>query len=102
MSSFSGQETAVGVAISDGARDLLEVDSRLIDYVEVPFERLLHSPELLDVLELPVILHCASLSVAGNLPPDPALVAKLHSWIKRTYALGRRAPGFHIDGRHLA
>lgn len=91
---FCGQDVAVGVAISDGARELLQIDSGLIDYVEVPFELLLHTPQVLDGLDLPVVLHCASLSVAGNLPPDPAVVAKLQSWTETT-----RTPWV---GEHLA
>ncbi|CAN5263476.1 DUF692 family protein [soil metagenome] len=94
MLSLSGHDVAVGVAISDGLRDILEIDPYLIDYVEVPFERLLHSPEILTDLALPVVLHCASLSVAGNLPPDPLLVAKLQQWIARS-----RTPWV---GEHLA
>lgn len=94
MVSVSGHEVAVGIAISDGLSDLLEIDPNLLDYVEVPFERLLHCPEIISELKLPVILHCASLSVAGNLPPDPLLVGKLQQWIERT-----RTPWV---GEHLA
>ena len=77
-------EVAVGVAISDGALQLLETEPGLIDYVEAPFERLLHTPEIVDGLPVPVILHSASLSLAGNLPPDPSIVAKLEQSIART------------------
>ena len=94
MISGPGQGIAVGLAYSAGTRGLLEVEPDLVDYVEVPFEMLLQDPGAIGGLVQPVILHCASLSVAGNLPPDPATVEALRGWIART--------GTPWLGEHLA
>lgn len=74
-----GVTTAVGLALSDGLPELLATDPELADYLEVPFERLAHSPELLGELPVPAILHCASLSLAGNLPPHGRVVEQLRA-----------------------
>lgn len=94
MPPLPGRETAIGLAYSAGIRDLLHAEPGLVDYVEVPFEMLLHDPGAADGLDPPVILHCASLSVAGNAPPGADLVAKLREWIGRT--------GTPWLGEHLA
>lgn len=91
---MSDRATKVGVAISDGLPELIASADEVLDYVEVPFERLAHAPNLLNELRVPVILHCASLSLAGNLPPHQAVVAQLSDAIARS--------GTPWLGEHLA
>ncbi|MEI7606515.1 MAG: DUF692 family multinuclear iron-containing protein [Rhodospirillaceae bacterium] len=65
------------------------------DFVEVSYEQLQASPDLLDLFPgVPVILHCASLSLAGTVPPDAKTVAAIAGWVERT-----RTPWL---GEHLA
>lgn len=57
----------------------------LVDYVEVPFEMLRHNPATFDLLaNVPVVLHCASLSVAGSVPPKPEVLDEVAGWAVRT------------------
>jgi uncharacterized protein (UPF0276 family) len=56
-----------------------------VDYVEVPFELLQHNPDVLSLASVkPVVLHCASLSIAGSVPPAPRTVEGIAQWIGRT------------------
>jgi uncharacterized protein (UPF0276 family) len=67
----------------------------LVDYVEVPFEQLRHSPDLMSLpQDIPVLLHCASMSVAGFVPPDEATLDAIGEVAQRT-----RTPWI---GEHLA
>ncbi|WP_170294018.1 DUF692 family multinuclear iron-containing protein [Paracoccus limosus] len=82
---------------------LLTANPRLIDYVEIAFEQLLQTPEV-GVLwhDVPVVLHCASLSLAGNVPPTSALAEKLDYWVKKTGTpwLGEHLAYVRSDGRY--
>ena len=84
----------VGLALSDALPGLLAVEPGLADYLEVPFERLAHAPKLLETLPAPVILHCASLSLAGNLAPHQRIVEQLRDAVARS--------GTPWLGEHLA
>jgi uncharacterized protein (UPF0276 family) len=86
--------TRIGLAMNDALPALLTAEPHLVDYVEVPFERLAHSPDVSGSLTVPVILHCASLSLAGNLPPAKAVIAQLRQAIA--------ASGTPWLGEHLA
>lgn len=56
-----------------------------IDYIEVPFEMLRHDPSVAQGLpQLPVILHCASMSMAGFVPPTQQTVDQIAYWLKAT------------------
>lgn len=67
----------------------------LVDYLELPFEQLRHSPVLAALQEThPLILHCASLSIAGFVSPSEETVATLADEARRT-----RTPWI---GEHLA
>lgn len=67
----------------------------MVDYVEIPFEYLVHDPSAIKLRNhLPIVLHCASLSIAGNVPPDRQMVEQLTRWISET-----RTPWL---GEHLA
>jgi uncharacterized protein (UPF0276 family) len=67
----------------------------LVDYIEVPFEQLRHSPASASIQEMvPVILHCASMSVAGFVPPTDGTLDAIGREAERT-----RTPWI---GEHLA
>ena len=65
--------THLGLAYGPGIPELARSESGLIDYVEVPFEQLRQTPAVIALQEeVPLLLHCASMSVAGFIPPSPA------------------------------
>jgi hypothetical protein len=69
---FSQSAPSLGLAHGPGILDFLDRNPGYVDYIEMPFEQLRHDPSLGSVLErAPVILHCASMSVAGFIPPSP-------------------------------
>jgi len=81
----SSDMIAVGLAYGPLVPEFVAESPGLIDYVEVPFEQLLHSPEVGSIQEsLPVILHCASLSVAGFVPPEDATLKLIDREARRT------------------
>lgn len=62
---------AIGLAYGPLIHHVLDTYPTLIDYVEIPFEQLRHAPETARIQQtLPAILHCASLSMAGFVPPS--------------------------------
>ena len=66
----------VGLAYGPGVAELLAADPQLADYIEIPFEQLRHAPALLALQHTaPLVLHCASLSVAGFVSPSTTTVA---------------------------
>ena len=86
---------AVGLAFGPIVPEFVRANPDLIDYIEIPFEQLRHTPEVGAIQEtVPVILHCASMSVAGFVPPD-------HGTLK---AIGREAERTKTPwiGEHLA
>ena len=87
--------TAVGLALGPIVPEFIAANPRLLDYVEIPFEQLRHSPEAGAIQEtLPVILHCASMSVAGFVPPNDGDLKAIKREAERT-----RTPWI---GEHLA
>ena len=87
--------TAVGLAYSPSVAEFVADNPGLVDYVEIPFEQLRHTPAVASIQEkLPVILHCASMSVAGFVPPGDATLNAIDCEAKRT-----RTPWI---GEHLA
>jgi uncharacterized protein len=68
---FSHGATSLGLAHGPGILDFMDRNSGYVDYIEMPFEQLRHNPGLASVQEVaPVVLHCASMSVAGFIPPS--------------------------------
>lgn len=61
----------IGLAYGPGVVEFCDAFGAAVDYVEVPFEQLCHSPSLITELQniAPVYLHCASLSLAGFVEP---------------------------------
>lgn len=87
--------TSVGLAYSPSIPEFIDANPGMVDYVEVPFEQLRHSPGLSSIQEeIPVILHCASMSVAGFVPPADATLDAINREAERT-----RTPWI---GEHLA
>jgi uncharacterized protein len=69
---FSQGATSLGLAHGPGILDFMDRNPGYVDYIEIPFEQLRHNPSLGSIQEVaPVILHCASMSVAGFIPPSP-------------------------------
>jgi uncharacterized protein (UPF0276 family) len=65
--------------------EFVSANPGLIDYVEIPFEQLRHSPESGSIQEtVPVILHCASMSVAGFVPPGDGILKAIEREAERT------------------
>lgn len=91
----SADRTQVGLAHGPGIVEFAQSHAGLIDYIEIPFEQLRHSPALASVQDVaPVVLHCASMSVAGFLPPSDETVEAIAVQAERT-----RTPWI---GEHLA
>jgi uncharacterized protein len=81
----SSDKIAVGLALGPIVPEFIAESPGLLDYVEVPFEQLLHTPEVGSIQDsLPIILHCASMSVAGFVPPDEATLKLVDREAKRT------------------
>lgn len=79
-----GRGPRVGLAYGPAARALLGGHRDLIDYVEVPFEHLRHDPGTVAAIDgVPVVLHCASMSIAGFVGPDDETLAAIASWAER-------------------
>jgi len=88
-------ETLVGLAYGPGTAGFVREHPGVIDYVEIPFEQLRHDPSCASIQEsIPVILHCATMSVAGYTPPS----------IEALDAIGRAARATRTPwiGEHLA
>lgn len=76
---------AVGLALGPIVPEFIKESPGLLDYIEIPFEQLLHSPEVGSIqASIPVILHCASMSVAGFVPPDEGTLKLVDREAKRT------------------
>lgn len=74
----SSTSVSVGIAYSSYVPELLNSYPGSIDFVEIPYEQIRHAPEVLAISsDLPVILHCASLSVAGAVLPSDDTVAEI-------------------------
>ncbi|MGC1550617.1 MAG: DUF692 family multinuclear iron-containing protein [Rhodanobacter sp.] len=95
------QEVRVGISYASFVPQLLNDCPGLVDYVEVPVEVLYRQRDLLSKLcdRTDVILHCASLSLAGNAPPSPGMAELIKSWIKesRTPWLGEHIAYLRMD-----
>lgn len=98
---IGGRDTAVGMAYSPYAEALVTEQPGLVDYVEMPFEQLVATPQAAEIGDrVALVLHCASLSLAGNVPPAPETVARLEHWIEatRTPWLGEHLAYVRADG----
>lgn len=90
-----GHHPSVGLAYSAAVRQYIERHAGQVDHVEIPFELLRHDPSVLAISrQLPVILHCASLSIAGTKACDEKTIRQIESFARQT-----RTPWI---GEHLA
>jgi hypothetical protein len=88
-------ETLVGMANGPLVPVVLECRPELIDYVEIAYEQLRHAPQSASIQSsIPVVLHCASMSVAGFVPPTADTLSAISG-----EALRMRTPWI---GEHLA
>jgi uncharacterized protein (UPF0276 family) len=91
----STRKTSIGLAYGPGIPEFIDANPGLVDYLEVPFEQLRHSPSVGSIQEtIPVILHCASMSVAGSVRPTDATLDAIDREADRT--------GTPWIGEHLA
>lgn len=87
--------TFVGLAHGPNIPEIIDANPGLVDYVEIPFEQLRHAPHLGSIQETtPVVLHCASMSVAGFVPPAEDTLEAIAHEAERT--------GTPWIGEHLA
>jgi uncharacterized protein len=85
----------VGIAHSAYVHQFLRDYPNAVDFVEMPFELLHHDSSFARVGESkPLVLHCASLSIAGSVLPDNRTVSAVQRWIEET--------GTPWLGEHLA
>jgi uncharacterized protein (UPF0276 family) len=93
--------TSIGLAYGPSVPQFIDANPQLIDYVEVPFELLRHAPHLSSIQEaVPVILHCASMSVAGFVPPDDVTLDAINREAERTQSpwIGEHLAFISADG----
>ena len=75
----------VGLAYNAYVPKFLAAYPDAVDYVEVPFELLQHDRAVIEIRnKKPIVLHCASMSVAGSVPPTDATVRAIGEWTRRT------------------
>jgi uncharacterized protein len=85
----------IGMAQGPGVPRLLDRHPGLLDYIELPFELLRHDPSAIKAKKLaPIVLHCASMSIAGFVPPSAATLDAIEAQAEQT-----RTPWI---GEHLA
>ena len=85
----------MGLAYGPGIVEFVDAHPGQVDYIEIPFEQLRHAPALGALRDVaPLILHCASLSIAGFVPPGAGTVAAV--------ADHARSTGTPWIGEHLA
>src|SRR5438067_4873365 len=83
--SVSRRRPLVGLGYSDYVRPLLLDEPDLFDFVEIPFELLRANPQVVPIANCrQVLLHSASLSMAGEVAPDEATWNAVGDWIGRT------------------
>jgi uncharacterized protein len=85
----------IGMAQGPGVSPLVDRYPGLLDYIELPFELLRHDPSALKAKNTaPIILHCASMSIAGFVPPTDATLDAISAQVNLT--------GTPWIGEHLA
>ena len=90
-----GGDLLVGMAHGPLVPVVLEYRPELIDYVEIAYEQLRHVPQSASIqASIPAVLHCASMSVAGFVPPTADTLSAISG-----EALRMRTPWI---GEHLA
>jgi uncharacterized protein (UPF0276 family) len=76
---------AVGAAYCAYIPAFVEAHPTALDFVEVPFELLCHDPSVLALRNrIPLVLHCASLSIASQSLCPQSIVQKVQEWTQCT------------------
>ena len=89
------RHVAIGMAQGPGLASFVAHHPQLLDYVELPFELLRHDPSAIQAEQLaPLVLHCASMSIGGFVPPSAATLDAIAAQAERT--------GTPWIGEHLA
>ncbi|MGA2291015.1 DUF692 domain-containing protein [Bradyrhizobium sp.] len=88
------EKPSVGLAYSSTVLRFAEANREEVDYLEVPFELLRHAPDTIEHIDFPILLHCASLSLAGSVACSEQTLSQIAYWIAKT-----RTPWL---GEHLA
>lgn len=85
MTTFFEEFTRLGLAYSGYTGAFLADYPGTIDYVEIPFELVHYKQEPLDIPHgVPTVLHCASLSLAGSVPPTDDIIRSVTNWTWRS------------------
>ena len=90
----------VGLAYGPIVTSFIRQHRDRVDYVEIPFEQLRHDPPTAEVQrEIPVVLHCSSMSVAGFVVPSRATLdaIALHATRTRTPWIGEHLAFISAD-----
>lgn len=75
----------VGLAYGPGVPSFFKRNPGAADYIEIPFELLRHDPATINAQKLaPIILHCASMSIAGFVPPSEQTLTAIAQQADRT------------------
>jgi uncharacterized protein (UPF0276 family) len=81
----TGSSPAVGAAYCAYTPSFVKANPNALDYVEVPFELLCHDPSVSLLGDrIPIVLHCASLSVASPDVCSKRTVEQVQEWVKST------------------
>lgn len=75
---------AVGIAYSRSVAQFLRRHADTFDYVEIPFELLRHDPSVIAAVPVPIILHCATLSIGGTVDCSEQSLQEILGWVERT------------------
>jgi len=83
--SFQDAGVQVGIAYNQYVNSLQQGHLDLFDYIEVPFELLNFDGRLIQTLnKKPLVLHCASLSLAGYTGVTPYIQEQIAHYVKAT------------------
>jgi uncharacterized protein (UPF0276 family) len=77
--------TKLGLAYSSYVDRFLREHDGEIDFVEIPFELVHYDRRPLGLPDdMPLLLHCSSLSLAGNHRPNNDIVDSVSKWVQKT------------------
>jgi uncharacterized protein (UPF0276 family) len=81
----TSQVPRIGIAYNKYVPDLLADYPGIVDYIEVPYELLEHDPTVaLNLRRMPVVLHCATLSIGGSVICPQTTVDRIAHWIAQS------------------
>jgi uncharacterized protein (UPF0276 family) len=72
---------SIGLAYSALVHAFVERHDTAVDHIEIPYELLRHNPRVAAIHpKVPIILHCASLSIAGTEPCPESMICDIGKW----------------------